>query len=120
MNLEKYLHAVNFKYWNVGEKFFIYKLFIYSGVQIILYPLFLDLRLVCAAQTTCATENMYVLISIEAPICGYLEPKKPRARPTNKAAMLSWMKLNLFHLKGLGPQTRGPIPLFFWLKVATY
>ena len=26
------------------------------------------------------------LISIEAPICGYLEPKKLRARPPNKAA----------------------------------
>ena len=26
------------------------------------------------------------LILIEAPICGYLEPKKLRARPPNKAA----------------------------------
>ena len=26
MNLEKYLHAVNFKYWDIGEKFFIHKI----------------------------------------------------------------------------------------------
>ena len=29
------------------------------------------------------------LISIEAPICGYLEPKKLRARPPNKDDMPS-------------------------------
>ena len=29
------------------------------------------------------------LILNEAPICGYLEPKKLRARPLNKAATLS-------------------------------
>ena len=44
-------------------------------------------------------ENMYY-ISIEAQICGYLEPKKLRARPPNEAAMPSSMKFNLFSLTG--------------------
>ena len=52
----------------------------------------------------------YVLISIKALICGYLEPKKLRARPPNKAATPSWMKLNLFHLKGHGGFIWGPSP----------
>ena len=39
-------------------------------------------------------------ISIEAMICGYLEPKKLRARPPNEAITPSWMKIDRFHLEG--------------------
>ena len=50
------------------------------------------------------------LISIEAQIGGYLEPKKLRARPPNKAATPSGMKLDLFQLKGRGGFIWGPSP----------
>ena len=46
----------------------------------------------------------------KALICGYLEPKKLRARPPNKAATPSRTKLDLFHSKDRGGFVWGPSP----------
>ena len=58
--------------------------------------------LVCTAGHLC--KRKYALI------CAYFEPKKLRARPPNKAATPSLMKLDLFQLKGRGGFIWGPSP----------